>query len=60
MPEMTNSAEIEINQEHINEGEPHSAFQCPITLELREKFPRHDIAVFQDGNEIRCRGIHGC
>lgn len=53
MPELTNRAEIEIAQEHIGEGEPHSAFQCPIALGLRERFPRRDIAVFQDDHEIR-------
>ena len=53
MPEITHSAEIEITQEH-------TAFQCPTALGLRERFPRHDIAVFQDDNEIRGRGFHGC
>lgn len=60
MPEITNNAEIEITQEHINEGEPHSAFQGPIAPGLRERFTRHDIAVLQDDNEIRGRGFHGC
>ena len=59
MPEIIHSAEIEITQEHINEGEPHSACQGPIAPGLREPFPRHDIAVFQDDNEIRGRGFHG-
>ena len=53
MPELTDSAEIEINQEH-------TAFQGPIAPGLRERFPRHDIAVFQDDNEIRGRGFYGC
>lgn len=53
MPELTNRAEIEIAQEHISEGEPHSAFQFPIALGLRERFPHRDIAVFQDDHEIR-------
>ena len=60
MPEITNSPEIETAPKHIEDVEPHSAFQGPIAPGLREQFPRHDIVVFQDDNEIRGRGFHGC